>query len=65
MARGDQSARSIAEAYLARIGALDKNGPALNSVIELNPEALQIADALDRERKDRGPRGPMTASRCC
>jgi len=59
MAKGDQSARSIAEAYLARIAALDKNGPALGSVIETNPEALQIADALDGERKARGARGPM------
>ena len=59
MTRGEQTARSIAEAYLARIAALDAGGPALNSVIETNPEALQIADALDRERKERGARGPL------
>ena len=59
MARGDQTGRSLAEAYLARIVALDVGGPALNSVIETNPEALQIADALDRERRERGPRGPL------
>jgi len=59
MTRGDQTARSIAEAYLSRIAALDVGGPALKSVIETNPEALQIADALDRERKERGARGPL------
>lgn len=59
MARGDQTARSLAEAYLARIAALDASGPAINSVLETNPEALQIAEALDRERKERGARGPM------
>ena len=59
MLRGDATARSIAEGYLARIAALDRAGPMLNSVIELNGEALQIADALDRERRERGARGPM------
>jgi len=59
MARGEQTARSIAEAYLARIAALDKAGPTLNGVIEVNAGALQIADALDRERNERGARGPM------
>jgi amidase len=59
MARGEQSARSIAEAYLARIDALDRSGPRINSVIEVNPEALQLADALDRERKEGGARGPL------
>ncbi len=59
MTRGDQSARSIAEGYLARIAALDKSGPQINSVIEVNSEALQLADALDRERKERGARGPL------
>ncbi|MEI6668304.1 MAG: amidase, partial [Acidobacteriota bacterium] len=46
-------------AFLDRIGAVDKKGPALNSVIELNPDALTIADALDRERKAQGVRGPL------
>ncbi len=59
MGRGDQTARSIAEVYLGRITALDKGGPQLNSVIELNAEALQIADALDRERKSGGVRGAL------
>jgi amidase len=59
MARGEATSRTIAEAYLARIAALDANGPALNSVIELNPEALQLADVLDRERKEGRLRGVL------
>jgi amidase len=59
MESGKLTARSIAEKYLARIEAIDKNGPALNSVIQTNPDALSIADALDKERKEKGPRGPM------
>ena len=49
------SARALTEAYLARIDAIDERGPAINSVIELNPDALAIADALDREQARRGP----------
>lgn len=56
---GQYSSRSIAEKYLARIQEIDKGGPTINSVIELNPEALQTADALDQERKSKGPRGPL------
>ena len=59
MKSGKYSARSIAEKYLARIDAIDKKGPTLKSVIELNPDALSIAEELDKERKDKGPRGPM------
>ncbi|MFO0810326.1 MAG: amidase [Gemmataceae bacterium] len=59
MAAGKFTARSLAEKYLARIDAIDRKGPALRSVIEVNPDALAIADALDRERKDKGPRGPL------
>jgi amidase len=53
------TARAITERYLARIEAVDKKGPAINSVIEVNPDALAIADALDKERKDKGVRGPL------
>ncbi len=53
------TARSLVEKYTARIGEVDKHGPALNSVIELNPDAPSIADALDQERKAKGPRGPL------
>jgi amidase len=56
---GRFTARSVAEWYLARIDSLDKKGPRVNSVIELNPEALAIADALDAERKSKGARGPL------
>jgi amidase len=59
MTSGKDTARSIAEKYLARIDAIDKNGPALHSVIEINPDALAIADALDAERKTKGARGPL------
>jgi amidase len=59
MKSGGLTARSIAEKYLSRIASIDKQGPRLNSVIELNPDALSIADALDAERKAKGPRGPL------
>ena len=59
MERGELTARAIAEQYLERIEGLDKSGPTLNAVIELNPDALAIADALDRERRASGPRGPL------
>lgn len=59
MRSGKFTSRGLAERYLARIAEIDKAGPALNSVIELNPEVLAIADELDAERKSKGPRGPL------
>lgn len=59
MKSGKFTARSITEQYLARIETMDRQGPALHSVIEVNPDALSIADALDKERKDNGLRGPL------
>ena len=59
MKSGQFTARSLAEKYLQRTAEMDQSGPALNSVIELNPDALAIADALDAERKAQGPRGPL------
>jgi amidase len=59
MTAGSLTASSLTRRYLTRIAALDKRGPALNSVIELNPDALAIAAALDAERKAKGPRGPL------
>jgi len=59
MQRGARTARQITEMYLARIEAIDKNGPAINAVIELNAEALSIADEMDRERKAGNTRGPL------
>jgi amidase len=56
---GRLTARALAEAYLARTDAIDAAGPRLASVIERNPDAIAAADALDRERKERGPRGPL------
>jgi len=53
------TSRAVTEWYLARIDFLDKRGPTVNAVIELNPDALAIADALDRERSSKGPRGPL------
>ncbi|MFZ1930741.1 MAG: amidase, partial [Candidatus Sulfotelmatobacter sp.] len=59
MKSGRFTARSLVEKYSSRIDEIDKHGPAINSVIELNPEALAIAGALDQERKIKGPRGPL------
>lgn len=59
MSSGQFTARSLAEKYLKRIDDVDKRGPAINSVIEVNPDALDIAAALDQERKAKGPRGPL------
>jgi amidase len=56
---GRFTSRSVSEWYLARIDSHDKKGPKVNSVIELNPDALAIADSLDRERTAKGPRGPL------
>lgn len=53
------TARQIVQAYLDRISAYDHEGPALNAIITLNPDALAQADELDRERIERGPRGPL------
>jgi len=59
MKSGKFTARALVERYSARIDEIDKRGPAVNAVIELNPDAAAIADALDQERKAKGPRGPL------
>nr|WP_294944734.1 amidase [uncultured Mucilaginibacter sp.] len=59
MQEGTYTARSLTELYLKRIDAIDKNGPKLNSVIELNKSALDIADGLDKERKAGKVRGSL------
>jgi amidase len=59
MASGRVSARRLAEMYLERVERIDRRGPALNSVIETNPDALPIAESLDRERKAGRVRGPL------
>src|SRR5262245_25510480 len=59
MQSGRFSSHSLVEKYVNRINEIDKAGPALNSVIELNPDAEAIAANLDRERKGKGARGPL------
>src|SRR5438067_3539257 len=59
MASGKRTARSITQLYLNRIAALDRKGPTLRYVIEVNPDALAVAESLDRERKGGGVRGPL------
>jgi len=59
MRSGKWSAKELTEKYLERIEKVDRRGAALNSVIELNPEALAIAESLDRERKAGRTRGPL------
>jgi len=59
MKSGKYTARSIAEKYLARIDAIDKQGPAINSLVEINPDALALADAMDKERAVGSVRGPL------
>jgi len=54
MKSGRTNSQAITRKYLERINDIDKKGPAINSVIELNPDALAIAEALDRERKTKG-----------
>lgn len=59
MQKGEATARSLTELYLQRIEEIDKKGPALHSVIEVNPDAIAIADELDKERKAGKVRGPL------
>jgi amidase len=59
MDSGELSAVQLTWYYLKRIAGYDQSGPELNSVAEVNPDALHIAESLDLERKLKGPRGPM------
>ena len=59
MESGEHTARSITQAYIERIEAMDRQGPELRAMIEINPDALEIADELDAERRSSGPRGPL------
>src|SRR5579862_542040 len=59
MQSGKFTARSLVERYTARIEEIDKSGPSVNAVIEMNPDALSIAEDLDRERKAKGALGPL------
>jgi amidase len=59
MDKGTITSRKLVEMYLKRIEEIDRNGPTLNSVIEINPDALEIADKLDKERRVKGARGKL------
>ncbi len=59
MASGRYTSRQLVERYLKRIEEIDRRGPTLRSIIEVNPDALRIADELDAERLQRGSRGPL------
>ncbi|HCV24511.1 MAG TPA: amidase [Candidatus Latescibacteria bacterium] len=59
METGSLTSVSITQAYLDRIDDVDRAGPSVNSVLMTNPEALDIAAQLDRERQEQGPRGPL------
>ena len=56
---GKLSSEQVVKAYLARINAYDKQGPKINTVITLNPQALELAKAMDAERKSGKVRGPL------
>src|SRR5450631_4481686 len=56
---GEYNSIKLVELYLSRIEAIDRHGPSLNAVIEINPDAAAIADQMDAERKAKGPRGPL------
>jgi amidase len=59
LASGRYTSRGVVEQYLARIAAMDRAGPSIHSIIETNPEALDLAEQLDRERAAKGPRGAL------
>ncbi len=59
MEAGRLTSHALTQSYLSQINALDEHGPELNSIIEVNPEAAEIAKELDRERREQGSRGPL------
>ncbi len=59
LASGRWTSKTLVAGYLARIRSLDQSGPRLRAVLEVNPDALAIAATLDKERKEKGPRGPL------
>jgi len=59
MAAGTLTSEQLVKQYLARIAAYEDGGPKLNAILTLNPKAVEMAIALDKERKTRGPRGPL------
>lgn len=59
MAEGELTSRELVLYYMRRIAEIDQAGPKLNAVLELNPDALHLAEAMDAERRRQGPRGPL------
>ncbi len=59
MTEGRVTSKALVQAYLARIEAFDQHGMRLNALMTVNPNAIREAEALDRERAARGPRGPL------
>src|SRR6266511_1853397 len=59
MQRGEVTSVALVDRYIARIEAIDRAGPTLRSVIEIDPDARAVAAQLDEERRRRGPRGPL------
>ena len=59
MTLGSTTSVELVRQYLQRIQSIDRSGPTLRSVLEVNPDALDIARSLDLERKTKGPRGPL------
>ncbi|XQY92701.1 amidase [Metabacillus sp. HB246100] len=57
--KNEITSKELVLMYMARIAEIDQSGPSINSIIEINPEALQIAQALDYERQTKGARGPL------
>jgi len=59
LSSGQMTSRELVERYLARIAAIDRNGPRVNSVLQINPDVEDIARGLDEERRKKGARGPL------
>ena len=59
MQRGEITSRELVDWYIERVAAIDQSGPRLNAILEINPDARGIADALDEEWRSSGPRGPL------
>jgi Asp-tRNA(Asn)/Glu-tRNA(Gln) amidotransferase A subunit family amidase len=59
MASGATTSAALVQQYLERIAAFDRDGPRLNAMITINPRAVEEAATLDREREEKGPRGPL------
>lgn len=59
MESGELTSKQLVLMYLSRIADYDHSGPSINSILEINPDAVHIAAAMDAERKEKGPRGPL------